>query len=114
MIAIVSKVLFSTSASRAVTITTTRNIYTKEYLGLSFRQKKKEEAHGKAGKNVMKIKDNFLKSYNQRGIKDLRRIDILNFMDLVDGEKDMNNLSRVVEDFLAQPGDTKDKKKAAM
>ena len=104
MIAIVSKISFFTSASRAVTITTTRNIYTKEYLGLSHLQGKQNESRVKAGKNAVKIKDSFLKSYNQRGIKDLRRIDILKFMDLVDGEKDMNNLTRVVEDFLAHTG----------
>ena len=109
MIAIVSKISFFASASRAVTITTTRNIYTKEYLGLSHRQKNQEETRAKAGKNTVRIKDNFLKSYKSRGIKGLRRFDILKFMDLVDGEKDMNNLSRVVKDFLAQPGDTKHK-----
>merc|ERR1712110_245766 len=78
MIAIVSKISFFTSASRAVNITTTRNIYTKEYLGLSFRQKKREEAHGKAGKNVMKIKKSFMTSYERRGIKNLKKNDILN------------------------------------
>jgi len=108
MIAIVSKISFFTSASRAVNITTTRNIYTKDYLGLSFRQKKREEAHGK---NVMKIKESFMTSYERRGIKNLRRNEIKDFMDLVDNNKDMNNLSRVVEDFLAQPGDLKDKER---
>ena len=61
------------TASRAVN---TRNIFTKEYLGLAFRQRKQNEAHAKAGKNVTKIKDNFLKSYKQRGIKGLKRNDI--------------------------------------
>ena len=102
---VISKFLFPT-ASRAVIF---RTIYTKEYLGLSFIQGKEKEARAKAGKNAIKIKDNFQKSYNQRGIKDLRRNDIKNFMHLVDGEKDMVNLSRVVKDFLAQPGDTKHK-----
>ena len=111
MIAIVSKVLFSTSASRAVTITTTRNIYTKEYLGLSHRQKKREEAHGKAGKNVMKIKESFMTSYKTRGIKNLRRYEIQNFMNLADNNKDMAILSIVVKDFLAEAGDLKQKQR---
>jgi hypothetical protein len=102
---IVSKIMFPT-ASRAVN---TRNIFTKEYLGLAFRQRKQNEAHAKAGKNVTKIKDNFLNSYKQRGIKGLKRNDIKNYMDLVDGEKDMANLSRVVEDFLAEADDPKHK-----
>jgi len=107
MYGIISKILFPT-ASRAVN---TRNIFTKEYLGLSFRQKQQEESHAKAGKNAVKIKDNFLKSYKQRGIKDLKRYDILRYMDLVDSEKEMSNLSRVVEDSLAQAGDPKHKTK---
>ena len=72
MIGIVSKILFFTSASRAVNITTARNIFTREYLGLAFLQEKEKEAHAKAGKNAIKIKDNILKAYNQRGIKDLK------------------------------------------
>ena len=105
MYGIISKILFPT-ASRAVN---TRNIFTKEYLGLSFLQEKQYESHAKAGKNTVKIKDNFLKSYKQRGLKGLRRYDILNYMALVQGEKDMANLSRVVEDSLAQAGDPKEK-----
>jgi len=104
---IISKILFPT-ASRAVN---TRNIFTKDYLELSFCQKKQEESHAKAGKNAVKIKDNFLRSYKQKGIKDLRINDIKNFMDLGDNEKDMANLSRVVEDSLAQAGDPKHKTK---
>ena len=53
---VISKLLLP-NASRAVIF---RTIYTKEYLGLAFRQKKQEEAHDKAGKNVMKIKENFM------------------------------------------------------
>jgi len=106
MYGIISKILFPT-ASRAVN---TRNIFTKEYLGLSFLQEKQYESHAKAGKNTVKIKDNFLKSYKQRGLKGLRRYDILNYMALVQGEKDMANLSRVVEDSLAQAGDPKHKR----
>ena len=102
---IISKILFPT-ASRAVN---TRNIFTREYLGLSFIQEKQNESRAKAGKNAVKIKDNFLKSYKQRGIKGFKRYDILNFMHLVDGEKDMAKLSRVVQDFLAQAGDPKQK-----
>ena len=107
MYGIISKILFPT-ASRAVN---TRNIFTKEYLGLSFLQEKQKEDQAKAGKNVTNIKDNFLKSYKQRGIKGLRRNDILNFINLVDGEKDMAKLSRVVEDFLAHPCDPKHKER---
>jgi tetratricopeptide (TPR) repeat protein len=102
---IIFKFLFPT-VSRAVN---TRNIFTKEYLGLSFRQKRQKESHAKAGQNSVKIKDNFLKSYEQKGIKGLRRNDILNFMDLSEGEKDMANLSRVVEDFFVNAGDPKQK-----
>ena len=104
---IISKILFPT-ASRALN---TRNIFTKDYLGLSFTQEKQNESRAKAGKNAVKIKDNFLKSYKQRGIKGFKRYDILNFMHLVDGEKDMANLCRVVEDSLAQAGDPKIKQK---
>ena len=86
------------TASRAVN---TRNIFTKEYLGLSFHQEKENESRAKAGKNVIKIKNNFMKSYKQTGIKGLKRYDILNYMDLAEGGKDMSNLSRVVEDSLA-------------
>ena len=75
---IISKILFPT-ASRAVN---TRNIFTKEYLGMSFLQEKQNESHAKAGKNAVKIKAHFLKSYKQKGIKGLRRNDIMNFMDL--------------------------------
>ena len=107
MYGIISKVLFP-SASRAVK---TRNIFTKEYLGLSFLQEKQKEDQAKAGKNVANIKDNFLKSYKKRGIKGLRRNDILNFINLADGEKDMAKLSRVVEDFLAHPCDPKHKER---
>ena len=102
---VISKFLFPT-ASRAVIF---RTIFTKEYLGLSFLQGKEKEVQAKEGKNAIKTKDNFLKAYHQRGIKDLRRNDILKYMNLVDGEKDMVNLSRVVKDFLAQPGDPKQK-----
>ena len=104
---IISKILFPT-ASRAVN---TRNIFTKEYLGLSFLQAKAEEAHAKAGRNewpfrnATETKNKFLKSYKEKGIIGLRRNDIRNFMYLVKGEKDMANLSRVVEDSLAQAGD---------
>ena len=108
---IVSKVLFFTSASRAVSITTTRNIFTKDYLGLAFRQKKKKEAHDKAGTNVMTIKESFMTSYKRRGIKYLRRNEIKGFMDLVDTNKDMINLSIVVKDFLADTGDPKHKER---
>jgi len=104
---IISKIVFPT-ASRAVN---TRNIFTREYLGLSFLQEKQNESHVKAGKNSVKIKHNFMKSYKQRGIKGLKRNDILNYMALVEGEKDMTNLSRVAEDFLAQAGDPKQKTK---
>ena len=86
------------TASRAVN---TRNIFTKDYLGMSFLQGKQNECRDRAGKNAVKIKDNYMKSYKQRGIKGLKRYDILNFMALVEGEKDMANLSRVVEDSLA-------------
>ena len=106
---IISKVLFFTSPSRAVCITTTRNIYTKEYLGLGFRQKKQEEGHDKAGKNVMKIKDSFMTSYKRKGIKNLRRNEIKDFMNLVATDKDMANLCIVVKDFLALTGDPKQK-----
>ena len=100
---VISKLLFPT-ASRAAGI---RSIFTKEYLGLAFLQGKEKEAHAKAGTNAVKIKDKFLKVYKQRGIKDLKRYHILNFMNFVEGEKDMANLSKVVEDFLAQAGDLK-------
>ena len=85
---IISKILFPT-ASRAVN---TRNIFTKEYLGLSFIQEKQNESHVKAGRNATKIKANFLKSYTQLGIKGLERYEILNYMALVDSEEDMANL----------------------
>ena len=104
---VISKILFPT-ASRAVSI---RQIFTKDYLGLAFLQEKQNESLAKAGKNAVKIKDNFLNSYKQRGIKDVRRNDIQNFMALADGKKDMANLSIVVEDFFAQPGDSKHKTK---
>ena len=81
----------------------------KEFLGLTFVKRKEKEAHAKAGKNVIKIKDCIMKTYNQDGIKGLRRNDILNFMNLVEGEKDMTDLYRVVEDSLAQAGDPKHK-----
>ena len=105
MYRIISKILFPT-APRAVN---TRNIFTKEYLGLSFLQEKQNESRAKAGKNASKIKENFLRSYKKRGIKDLRRNDIRNFMNLAEGEKDIANLCRVAEDFLAQAGDPKHK-----
>ena len=76
---IISKILFPT-ASRAVN---TRNIFTKDYLGLSFTEEKEKEAHAKALQPVTQIKDNFLKSYKTKGIKDLRINDIKNFMHLV-------------------------------
>ena len=90
---VISKLLFPT-ASRAVII---RNIFTKEYLGLAFLQGKQKETRAKEGKNAVKIKNNFLKSYKQTG----NRYDIWKFMSFVEGEKDMDNLSRVVKDFLA-------------
>jgi len=107
MYGIISKILFP-NASRAVN---TRNIFTKDYLGLSFLQAKAEEAHAKAGRNewpfmnATETKNKFLKSYKEKGIIGLRRNDIRNFMHLVKDEKDMANLSRVVEDSLAQAGD---------
>ena len=103
---VISKALLPT-VSRAVN---TRNIFTKEYLGLAFTEGKEKEAHAKAGRNVTKIKDNLMKSYKQRGIKDLKRYDIMNYMHLVEGEKDMANLSIVVKDFLAHVGDPKHKR----
>ena len=105
MYGIISKILFPT-ASRAVN---TRNIFTKEYLGMLFLQEKQNECRDKAGKNIIKIKTNFMKSYKQTGIKGLKRNDILNYMALVEGEKDMANLCRVVEDNLVQAGDPKHK-----
>ena len=77
---------------------------------MSFLQEKQNESHAKAGKNAVKIKNNFMKSYKQTGIKGIKRNDILNFMSLVEGEKDMANLCRVVEDSLAQAGDPKHKR----
>jgi len=88
---IISKILFPT-ASRAVN---TRNIFTKKYLGLAFTEGKEKEAHAKAGRNITKIKDNFLESYKTKGIKHLRINDIKNFVHFVKSEKDMDNLSRV-------------------
>ena len=43
------------------------------------------------------------------GIEGIRRQEILNFMGLAEDEKDMDNLSRVVEDFLADDRDPKHK-----
>ena len=98
MNSIVSKVLFPTT-SRALSIAT-RNIFTKEYLGLTFVERKEKEAHSKAGKNVVKIKERLLKTYNQDGIKGLKKNELLFFMHLVDSEKDMANLCRMVEGYL--------------
>ena len=98
MNSIVSKVLFPTT-SRALSIAT-RNIFTKEYLGLTFVERKEKEAHSKAGKNVVKIKECLMKTYNQDGIKGLKKNEILFFMHLVDSEKDMANLCRMVEGYL--------------
>ena len=95
----VSKVLFPT-ASRAVNIDT-RNIFTKKYLGLEFLERNEKGAHAKAGKNVIKIKEHMMKTYNKEGIKVLKKNEILFFMHLVDSEKDMDNLCRVLEDYLA-------------
>ena len=95
---IIFKIWFPT-ASRAVN---TRNIFTKDYLGVSFLEGMEKEAHRKAIFPIPEIKDRFLKSYKERGIVGLRRNDIRNFMYLVKSEKDMINLSRVVEDSLAQ------------
>ena len=106
---IISKVLFFTSASRAVSIIITRNIFTKEYLGLEFLTKKQNESCIEAGQNILKMKYNFMTSYKRKGIKNLRKYEILNYMGLVDCEKDMANLSIIMEDFLAHPGDLKDK-----
>ena len=107
---IVSKVFFFTSASkRAVSITTIRNIFTKEYLGMEFLTKKHNESRVEAGQNILKIKYNIMTSYKRKGIKNLRKYGIQNYMGLVDCEKDMANLSIIVEDFLAHPGDFKDK-----
>ena len=113
---VISKFLFPT-ASRAVSFRTI--FFYKRIFGTGISSKKKKKkaqakAKAKADRNAIKIKDNFLKSYNQRGIRGLRSIDILNFMDLVDGEKDMANLSRVVEDFLAQAGDTNHTKQSLL
>ena len=94
---IIYKVLF-TPTLRALSITT-RKIQTKEYLGLTFLQGKEKEAHAKVGRNAIKTKENFMKYRKRRGMKDLRRNEIMNFMHLVDGEKDMANLSIVMEDL---------------
>ena len=76
------------------------NIFTKEYLGLTFVERKVKEAHSKAGKNVVKIKECLMKTYNQDGIKGLKKNELLFFMHLVDSEKDMANLCRMVEGYL--------------
>ena len=94
-----SKVLLAT-ASRAVSIST-RNIFTKEYLGLSFLTKKQNESRVNAGKNIVKIKEKIMASYEWEGIEGIRRQEILNFMSLVEDDKDMANLTRVVKDYLA-------------
>ena len=110
MNSIVPKGLFPT-ASRAVSIAT-RNIYTKKYLGLEFIKNKEKQAQAKAGKNVIKIKERFMKIYNKEGIKVLKKNEILFFMHFVDGEKDMVNLSKVLEDYLAHAGtNPKDKER---
>ena len=62
---IISKILFAT-ASRAVN---TRNIFTREYLGLSFLEGKEKEAHAKAFFPIPEIKEKFLKAYKERGIQ---------------------------------------------
>jgi len=104
-----SKFLLAT-ASRAVSITT-RNIFTKEYLGLAFLTEKRNESRNNAGKNIVKIKEKIMDSYKWEGIEGIRRQEILKFMDLAEDEKDMANLSRVVKDYLAHAGDPKHKRK---
>ena len=96
MNSIKSKVLFS-KASRDVIIAT-RNIFTKEYLGLIILKGIEKEAHAKAGKNVTKIKERMMKTYSQDGIKGLTKNEIFNFIHLVDGEKDMADLCRILEE----------------
>ena len=59
MNSIKSKALFS-KASRDVIIAT-RNIFTKEYLGLTILKGIEKEAHAKAGKNVIIIKESMMK-----------------------------------------------------
>ena len=54
-------------------IIATRNIFTKEYLGLTILKSIEKEAHAKAGKNVIKIKERMMKTYNQDGIKGLTK-----------------------------------------
>jgi len=98
------------TASRAVSITT-RNIFTKEYLGLAFLTEKRNESRNNAGKNIVKIKEKIMDSYKWEGIEGIRRQEILKFMDLAEDEKDMANLSRVVKDYLAHAGDPKHKRK---
>ena len=68
MNSIVSKVLFS-KVSRAMSITI-RNIFTKEYLGLTFVERKEKEAYAKAGKNVIKIKERIMKTYIQSKVSE--------------------------------------------
>ena len=110
MNSIKSKVLFS-KASRDVSIAT-RNIFTKEYLGLTILKSIEKEAHAKAGKNVTKIKERMMKTYNEDGIKGLRNNEILFFMHLVDSEKDMANLCRILEEYFANATpDPKNKEK---
>merc|ERR1719382_37569 len=95
-------------ASRAVSITT-RNIFTKEYLGLTFLTKKQNESRNNAGKNIVKIKEKIMASYEWEGIEGIRRQEIQNFMGLAEDDKDMADLSRVVKDYLAHAGDPKHK-----
>ena len=89
---VISKLFFLTHCIKNVSF---RTIFTKEYLGLAFLQGKQNESQAKAGRNAVKIKDNFLKSYKQRGIKDLRRNDIMNYMHLVEGEKALSDLAPI-------------------
>ena len=110
MNSIKSKVLFS-KASRDVIIAT-RNIFTKEYLGLIILKGIEKEAHAKAGKNVTKIKERMMKTYSQDGIKGLTKNEIFNFIHLVDGEKDMADLCRILEEYFANTTpDPKNKEK---
>ena len=81
-------------------------------MGLTILKGIEKEAHAKAGKNVIKIKEHMMKTYNEDGIKGLRNNEILLFMLLVDSEKDMANLCRILEEYFANAIiKPKDKKK---
>ena len=56
------------TASRAVSIST-RNIFTKEYLGLSFLTKKQNESRVNADKNNVKIKKKIMLLMNVKELK---------------------------------------------